>query len=202
MNESYPKQEYPLGTIENPIIDSQLSLEEALRPNPNFFLSPEVFERQVLLQVMYKSFDGKYHQGQIVIDKELEKDVKDFFEFLIKQNFPVNKVIPIADKKYDFDDTKSMNENNSSGFNPRNKTGKNEPSNHAYGRAFDINPQQNPYKKGEIVEPAGAVYDTEKIGTLTPEIVEFLISRGWIWGGNYEELKDYHHFEKLIEKNY
>jgi hypothetical protein len=62
MNELFAGQEpREPGTIEHPLIDSQLTLEEVLRPNPNFFISPEIFERQVLLQVMYVSFDGKYH---------------------------------------------------------------------------------------------------------------------------------------------
>ena len=71
MHESYHPIESQPGTIENPIIDSQLTKEEALRSNPDFLLSPEVFERQVLLPVVYISFDGKYHQGQIVVDKDL-----------------------------------------------------------------------------------------------------------------------------------
>lgn len=193
--------EFPRGTIENPIIDSQLTKEEALRPNPDFFLPPEVFERQILLPVIYISFDGKYHRGQIVIDKDLEKDVRDFFEFLIKKNFPVNKVIPIADSRFNFDDALSMLENNSSGFNPRNKTGKNEPSNHAFGRAIDINPFQNPYIKGEVIEPSGTVYNPEKLGTLTAQIADFLKTRDWIWGGDYQSLKDYQHFEKLLKRS-
>ena len=201
MHESYHPIESQPGTIENPIIDSQLTKEEALRSNPDFLLSPEVFERQVLLPVVYISFDGKYHQGQIVVDKDLEIDVIEFFEFLMKQNFPVNKAMPIADSKFNFNDSLSMAENNSSGFNPRNKTGKAEPSNHAFGRAIDINPLQNPYIKGEITEPLGAVYNPEQPGTLTPEIVYFLKQRGWIWGGDYQTLKDYHHFEKLLEKS-
>jgi peptidoglycan L-alanyl-D-glutamate endopeptidase CwlK len=190
------RHEFAPGTIENPIIDSGLSLEEALRANPNFYLSPEVFERQKLLTVVYKSFDGKYHQGQIVVDKELEEDVTHFFRFLLQQNFPVNKAVPVAHGKYGFNDTSSMGDNNSSGFNPRSKTGKPEPSNHAFGRAIDINPRQNPYIRGEVVEPAGAVYNLDEPGTLTALIVDFLKNRGWIWGGDFKDLKDYHHFEK------
>ncbi len=200
MQESYSKNESQPGTIENPIIDSNLTREEALRPNPDFVLPAEVFERQILLPVIYLSFDGKFHRGQMVVDKDLEIDVREFFDFLLKKNFPVNKVVPIADKNFNFDDTKSMIENNSSAFNPRNKTGKNEPSNHAFGRAVDINPLQNPYKKGEITEPLGATYTLGQAGTLTIEIVDFLRKRGWIWGGDYENLKDYHHFEKLLEE--
>jgi hypothetical protein len=188
------------GTIENPIVDSNLNLEEALRPNPEFSLSPEIFEKQILLPVIYKSFDGKFHQGQIVIDKDLEKDVIDFFHFLVEQNFVLNKVVPIADKKYNFNDKESMVDNNSSAFNPRLIAGTNRLSNHALGRAIDINPLQNPFIKNELIEPAGAVYDLQKPGTLTNLIVEFLKSKGWIWSGDYKEFKDYHHFEKPLKQ--
>lgn len=191
------------GTIENPIIDCKLTVQEALRSNPNFFLSPEVYERQILLPVMYVSFDGKYHQGQIVIDKDLETDVKDFFDFLLEQKFPLNTAIPVAHNKFNFDDLLSMAENNSSGFNPRNIAGTNRPSNHAFGRAIDINPLQNPYIKDKLTQPNGATYDKNQLGVLTAEspIVQFLKKRGWAWGGDYHDLKDYHHFEKPLDKN-
>jgi len=96
------RESYKPGTLENPIIDSKLTTEEALRPNPDFFLAPEVFERQIILPVMYISFDGKYHQGQIVVDKDLENDVKDFFYFLLEQKFPLNKAIPVTDKRFNW----------------------------------------------------------------------------------------------------
>jgi peptidoglycan LD-endopeptidase CwlK len=196
------RESHKPGTLENPIIDSKLTTGEALRPNPNFFLAPEVFERQIVLQVMYISFDGKYHQGQIVVDKDLENDVKDFFNFLLKQNFPLNKAIPVADKRFNFDDALSMATNNSSGFNPRAIAGTDKPSNHAFGRAIDINPLQNPYIRNGVTEPIGAIYNTEQPGTLTAEspIVKFLKTRGWNWGGDYHDLKDYHHFDKPLKK--
>lgn len=206
MKEFTSHNESPLlGTLENPIVDSSLTLEEALRPNPNFFLAPEVFERQILLPVVYISFDGQYHQGQIVVDKDLSGDVRNFFNFLIEQNFPIQSAIPVADSKFNFDDIISMAKNNSSGFNPRfiaGADGKNRPSNHAFGRAIDINPRKNPYIHNNITEPEGAVYDIEQPGTFSSEspIVQFLKSRGWNWGGNYNDIKDYHHFEKPLEK--
>lgn len=199
MKEFSPDAEiYDSGTIENPIIDSKMTTEEALRANPNFFLAPEVFERQILLKVMYLSFDGKYHQGQMVVDKDLESDIKDFFNFLIEQNFPLNKSIPIAHNRYNFNDILSMEDNNSSGFNPRNIAGTDRPSNHAFGRAIDINPFQNPFIKNDVIEPKGAKYDMTKLGTFLADspVVLFLKLRGWKWGGDYQEIKDYHHFEK------
>lgn len=203
MKEHIPEKEFfELGTIENPIVDSQMSREEALRSNPNFFLSPEIFIRQVLLEVIYKSLDEKYHRGQIVVDKDLKIDVENFFNFLLENNFPVQKVVPIAHARFDFDDGLSMAEGNSSGFNPRNIAGTDRPSNHALGRAIDVNPFQNPFIKDGAIEPKGAIYDPTKPGTFVSgsSIVEFLKMLGWIWGGDYKEIKDYHHFEKPFKK--
>jgi hypothetical protein len=148
-----PRQENAiLGSLENPIIDSNMSREEALRPNPKFEIPAEIFERQAVISVKYLSFDGKYHQGQIIMDKELQKDVEDFFAFLLEQKFKVKKVVPVAHKDYDFDDDKSMRDNNTSGFNPRFKVGliagSTELSEHARGWAFDLNPIENPYFGG------------------------------------------------------
>ena len=45
----------------------------------------------------------------------------------------------------DSSDTESIEHNNTSAFCYREITGGRSLSNHAYGRAIDINPQQNPY---------------------------------------------------------
>jgi len=70
---------------------------------------------------------------------------------------------------------------------------------HAYGYALDINPMQNPYIKGKIVVPPGALYDINKPGTLisSSPVVKIFIRLGWTWGGNWKSLKDYQHFEKI-----
>ena len=192
-----------IGDINNPIIDSQMSMQEALMPNPNLEISSEIFKKQILLNVMYISFDNKYHLGQIVVDRDLELDVKELFEMMLEIKFPIFSVIPIVDKKFNFSDTLSMDANNSSGFNPRCIAGTQRLSNHASGRAIDINPMQNPYIKGEIVEPAAAIYNTKEIGTIPADspVVTFLKSRGWKWGGEYIELKDYQHFEFISTAN-
>jgi hypothetical protein len=75
-------------------------------------------------------------------------------------------------------------------------------SKHAYGFAIDINPVQNPYIKGNIILPPNAVYDTNKSGTLAyySPVVKTFIRLGWTWGGNWEFLRDYQHFEKVLQQ--
>lgn len=191
-----------VGTLRLPIIDSDMTLREALRKE----CPPEFKERQKLVDVIYYSFDGKIHKGQLVIDEKLVEDIREIFRVALKHKFPIASVIPISHNrflkngKWNEDDL-SMAANNTSAFNYRVITGGESLSKHAYGFAIDINPLQNPYIKGDIVLPPGAVYDMHKQGTITHDspIVRIFLRLGWTWGGNWKSLKDYQHFEKVPE---
>jgi hypothetical protein len=190
-----------IGTYDNPVIDSDMSVKQAFQG-----LSPGcpqyIKNRQQLITVKYFSFDGKIHQGQLVIDKDLIDDIEFAFEEALKEGFPIYSVIPISHadfrKNGKWDDNASMEANNTSGFNYRKITGGQNLSLHAAGRAVDINPVQNPYIRRNIVLPPNSVYDPEVSGTLTNDsvIVKSLVSRGWVWGGDWTDLKDYQHLEK------
>ena len=98
-----------------------------------------------------------------MIDKDLVKDIKEVFKTMVAEHFPVKSVIPVSDKRFRkngrWDDDLSMAADNSSAFNYRPVTGGTRLSNHAYGRAVDINTFENPYVKGVIILPPGAKYD-------------------------------------------
>ena len=55
---------------------------------------------------------------------------------------------------YGSDDGRSMAANNTSAYNCRRTTGGTGWSEHAYGRALDLNPVQNPYVRRTTVLPA------------------------------------------------
>ncbi len=176
------------------IIDSNMSFAEAVEGSE----APiEVIDSLSLVDVLYYSFDGKRHSGQIIVDSRLEDDVYEIFEMIEKLKFPIGKVIPIV--AYDWDDEASMADNNSSSFNFRVIVNTNKLSLHSFGRAVDINPVQNPviYPTG-IIAPDGAVYRPQNKGAFSAShpVVQEFINRGWHWGGNFEQPKDYHHFEK------
>ncbi len=185
------------------IIDSVLSDKEALEQNPAFICPPEILERQKVLEVVYYSLDGKLHRGQIVIDKDLSQDVLEAFDLMRKIEFPLTSAIPIADKRFRWNDSLSMEADNSSGFNYRMILNTSRLSNHSFGRAIDINPLLNPYfpKIGADALPKGAVYDISKPGTLFDgsEIVSLFKKMGWTWGGDWTDRKDYQHFEKSLK---
>lgn len=193
------------GTLKKPIIDSNMSEKEVfdgLDPN----CPKEIRERQKILKVKYYSFDKKIHQGQIVVDKDLADDVKKVFEAALSERFPIYSVIPVSHPKFRkngrWDDDLSMIANNTSSFNYREKTGGGSLSNHAYGRAVDINTFQNPYIKGKLILPPNSVYNPAAEGTITADsqITKLFLKLGWSWGGDWTALKDYQHFEKPLKK--
>lgn len=156
-------------------------------------------QRLVLVEVKFLSSDGGEQDGQIVVDQDLAKEVRDLFQFMIESKFPLHSVIPIA--KFKWDDEASMSANNSSGFNYRKIAGKDKLSLHSYGFAIDINPQINPViENGIVTQPANGSYNKEVPGTLYANhpVVEFMKARGWNWGGDWIHYQDYQHFDKKI----
>ena len=179
---------------EDIIVDSSMSFSEAVE---GINAPLEIIDILSIIDVCYYSFDGRKHQGQIIVNQELEDDIYEIFNFIEKTLFPVGKVIPVV--AYQWDDYSSMADNNSSSFNFRVIQGTTKLSMHSLGKAIDINPVQNPvvYPNG-VVAPRGAKYLPKERGTLTEDhpVVQEFLKRGWHWGGNFEQPKDYHHFEK------
>ncbi|MBS4033874.1 MAG: M15 family metallopeptidase [Ignavibacterium sp.] len=179
------------------VIDSQLTLEEALK---GISIPQSIIDKLVLVDLFYYSFDGNLHKGQLLINEAVKQDIIEIFEFIKESRFPIEKAIPIV--KYDWSDEASTADNNTTAFNYRFVSGTRIVSNHAFGYAIDINPMQNPYIKRNKVLPEGAVYDPEVPGTITrdSQLVKEFKKRGWSWGGDWKSVKDYQHFEKRIGK--
>lgn len=177
------------------IIDSNLSFKEAFGTQA---IPTKIKEQLCVINVRYYSLDGKIHQGRLIIHKELKEDINSIFSEILNSKFPIAKVIPIS--KYKYSDYDSMKANNTSGFNYRVIEGTKKLSNHALGRAIDINPFLNPaIRKGKVV-PEGATYNPKAVGTITEDgiVVTAFKKRGWKWGGEWKNQKDYQHFEKNI----
>ncbi len=170
------------------------SLEDALAG----IAVPEDIRRTLaLFDVPYLSFDGRERIGQLVTHARVAREVQEIFENLRDDLFPIHSVIPVA--AYHWDDTLSMEANNTSAFNYRKIMGTDRVSNHSYGLAIDINPLQNPYyaRDGKVY-PARAAYSLDAPGTLTPEsrATARFKKHGWNWLGERKEYPDYQHFEK------
>lgn len=170
-----------------------MTLEQALSGKD---IPQEIREKLRLLDVVYLSFDGKIHSGQIVVHEEIAERVALVFEKFLELRFPIHKVVPAS--VFGGDDAELMKQNITSGQNFRTIKNTSVISAHGYGLAFDINPLFNPcfYKNGEV-DPPHAYYDPERSGTLTPdgEAVRFIESLGFTWGGRWKEPVDTGHVE-------
>ncbi len=181
------------------IFDSQIaSLDEALY---GIHIPEDIRKTLALVGVNYISFDGRLHQGQIVVHQELVSEVRFLFTQLFSMKFPIAQVVPVC--VYDWNDDQSMRANNSSGFNFRMITGTDRYSEHSYGWALDLNPMLNPCMTSDgRINPPGAFHDAHMPGTLTREssAVKLFTSNGWTWGGNWQTLRDYQHFQKPLNR--
>lgn len=158
---------------------------------------------QSLLRIPYWGFDNQKHQGELIVKKNVSGEVAEIMNQLYTSRFPIQQIKLM--RIYSGDDYESMKHNNSSAFNCRNKTNKNELSGHSFGVAIDINPIQNPYvKENLILPPKGTEYlDRSKVmkGMIVSNspVVTLFKSYGWEWGGDWETLKDYMHFSKRVD---
>jgi len=181
----------PAPLVAAPVVDSDLTLDQALEGTQ----SPvNVKRRQRLVVVSYYSFDKKLHQGQLLVDEDLADEVKEIFREIEKSRFPIAKVVPVC--RYGWSDDESMADDNTSAFNYRTKPESSQLSQHAFGRAIDINPVENPYFDPH--KSAAPKYDPSVPGTLSASsapTVAFL-KHGWHWGGFWSRGRDYQHFEK------
>lgn len=158
------------------------------------------------VRVLYYGFDNKTHIGELVVNRQIAKDVTAIFKDLYMSEYPIEKMVLIDD--YDADDEASMADNNTSSFNFRRMTGSKNLSKHALGLAIDINPLYNPYVKindsGTIVTPEKAYeYQDRKLDnpyyiTKNDVCYKAFIKRGFTWGGSWKSIKDYQHFEKSL----
>ena len=148
------------------------------------------------LRVTYYGFDGLAHTGELVVHRTVATPVVGVFRRAYAARFPIYRMRLVDD--YRGDDDASMAANNTSAFNCRRTTGGTSWSQHSYGRALDINPVQNPYVKGSVVEPAaGRGYLTRwplRKGMLNWTVRDAFADAGWYWGGSWSSLKDYMHF--------
>lgn len=182
----------PLPEKPDTLIDSRYTFEEAVAGTkaPN-----EIIAQLELFDVLYLSTDGKIHRGQILSNKKIAEDLKHLFRFMLDEGFVVEKAIPIV--KYNWNDSLSMDDNNTYSFCYRNISY----SKHAQGMAIDINPRFNPVrwkKRNRPNQPEGAVSDTTVNGTLHPEhlVVKEFRKRGFRWGHTFSKYYDDHHFDK------
>ena len=156
------------------------------------------------LIILHRNMDGQAVVGELVVNKEISADILDIMRELYELNYPIEQVRLVD--YYEGDDELSMAANNSSAFNWRTQTGSSAKiSKHATGMAIDINPLYNPYYRfpyvNETVSPGGDLY-MDRMWEFPFKIDEdddcyrIFTEHGFKWGGSWNSLRDYQHFEK------
>jgi hypothetical protein len=158
------------------------------------------------LRIKYKNFSGQEQWGELIVHREVAEEVVKIFEALYKADYPIYQMRLVSD--YNGNDWQSIEADNTSAFNCRKATGSRNYSKHAYGKAIDINPIENPYisRSGRISHKASLLYrkrvhrnDTAADrAVLLPNDKAVMIFKkyGWKWGGDWSGVKDYQHFQK------
>lgn len=157
------------------------------------------------LQLLHYDGEGKIRKGELVCHKSIAQDLKEIFQELYRQKYPI-QCVQLIDE-YGADDERSMRANNTYCFCYRKVAGTAKLSKHAQGLAIDINPLYNPCvktnKSGQrIIQPATAGKYTDRSKSFPYKIdksdlcYRLFIQHGFHWGGNWKSLKDYQHFEK------
>lgn len=162
--------------------------------------------------------DHRLHEGVLICHKDAVKDLIWVFEQLLRDGFPIARVVPSnrfpmhPDPSNGWDDEAIMANNATSCFNFRLKTSRTGLSLHALGKAIDINPRLNPYEaysdRGKFVHPIGAVYHPGWPGTIQDHVaaethwnttrdrvVRYFDQLGWTWAGRWNNPVDYQHFQ-------
>jgi len=158
------------------------------------------------LRIKHLNFKGKTVMGEMIVHKDISKEVLKIFEALYKIAYPIRKMKLVSD--YKGSDWQSIEADNTSAFNCRNATGSKKWSKHSYGKAIDINSIENPYisRKGYISHKASLMYKKrvhskntyadKAILLKNDEATKIFKKYGWIWGGEWSGVKDYQHFSK------
>ena len=152
------------------------------------------------LTLDFWGFGGGLRTGRLIVHETQAWRIKRVFRRLFYAGFRIRRMVPID--AYDGNDRRSMEANNTSSFNCRFVSGTTRWSQHAYGKAIDINPIQNPYVSGSFVSPtAGAPFaDRTKHarGMIHggDEVVRAFMDANWRWGGYWSFYKDYMHFSR------
>ena len=158
------------------------------------------------LRVLHRNIDGHTQLGEIVCNASIADDLLNIFRQLYEQGYKIESITLIDD--YDADDEASMKANNTSCFNFRPVAGTTTLSKHSRGMAIDINPLYNPclhLKTNKVQPTTGKPYSANRHNLRnTPVAIiskddlcyRLFTEHGFRWGGSWNSIKDYQHFEK------
>lgn len=151
-----------------------------------------------LVTVSHWGFDRKLRSGRLIVHRSVAKDLVSVFRRLHAAGFPIRRMVPVD--AYGGSDFRSIEADNTSAFNCRYVDGTSRWSEHAYGRAIDVNPIENPYVSGGRTSHRASRRYLDRTqcrrGMACPDnvLVKAFRGIGWGWGGDWSGVKDYQHF--------
>jgi poly-gamma-glutamate synthesis protein (capsule biosynthesis protein) len=151
-----------------------------------------------LLRLRYVGFDGRAHRGKLVVARRWARPVVRVFRKLYAARFPIRRLKLV--EAYGSNDDRVDLADDTSGFNCRYVGGTHVWSEHAYGRAIDVDPLENPeISHGRVSNRRYRPYrnrSRRRPGMIHAGdvVVRAFASIGWRWGGSWHEPRDYQHF--------
>jgi hypothetical protein len=151
-----------------------------------------------LIHMRFWGFDRQAHRGEMVVRARYARSVVRVFRRLYAIRFPIRRMRLVD--RYGANDRASMADDNTSAFNCRWRAGNCCTwSQHAYGRAIDVDPVENPYVfRGGYSPPAarpfldrsqfrrGMIHVHDRVWWAFRAV-------GWEWGGTWTTEHDYQH---------
>jgi poly-gamma-glutamate synthesis protein (capsule biosynthesis protein) len=149
------------------------------------------------VELDHVTFDATVARGELVVAAAIADATLALFARLFAIGFPIRAAHLVDD--FAASDDASMAADNSSGFNFRVVAGTDALSQHALGRAIDLNPVENPWIVGDRLVPAAGAAYRDRVELRPGMIVRpgpvtaILDELGWEWGGDWRHALDYHH---------
>jgi len=160
---------------------------------------PVGFDELRLVRARHWGFDGRVYTGRLVVASDLARPVLGVLRRLYAARFPIRRMVPVD--AYGASDFRSIEADNTSGFNCRYVDGTTRWSEHSYGRAIDLNPIENPYvtAAGTTSHRASRPYLRRTryrpgMAAAGGVAVRAFEAAGWGWGGRWSGDRDYQHF--------
>lgn len=161
------------------------------------------------VKLLHYNFNHELQVGELIVAADLQSDFIGVFMELFMAEYEIASMY-LPDRYWTGDptttDSASIDVNNTSCFMYRPATGSSKLSKHSYGRAIDINPQQNPYvsyTSGSPVWSHENANDYIDRTTGLPHVIteedicyQIFTKYGFSWGGAWTNTKDYQHFYK------
>ncbi len=177
---------------------------KSYQENPNVGLNDLRY-----VKLLHYNFNHELQVGELIVAADLQSDYIGIFTELFVAEYEIQSMY-LPDNYWTGDptttDSASIDVNNTSCFMYRPATGSSKLSKHSYGRAIDINPQQNPYvsyASGSPVWSHENANDYIDRTTGLPHVIteqdvcyQIFTKYGFTWGGAWTNIKDYQHFQK------